>query len=108
WEGRPLVWEVLTIFVAQVIYVSTLTVRWIILLRGSRWLAAAISVGEVMIYVYALGLVVTNLDQPIKLVVYAVGYATGSLLGTFIEERLAFGHVVLQVITPSGSAAVRT
>src|SRR5690625_7192562 len=49
-------WDVLIIFSAQVVYVSMMTVRWILLLKGHRYPAAAISIIEVILWVYALGL----------------------------------------------------
>lgn len=87
------------IFVAQVIYVSIMTLRWIILMRGNRNLAAAISFFEVLIYVYALGIVVNDLSNPYKLAVYALGYAVGSMVGVRVEERLAYGFSVIQLVT---------
>lgn len=76
-----------------------MTTRWIMLMRGNTNLAAFISFFELLVYVVALGLVVTSLDQPPKVVVYALGYATGSLLGAKIEQKLALGLFVLHVIT---------
>lgn len=91
--------DLLVIFLAQATYVSITTVRWIILVKGRRLLASVISFFEIILYVYALGLVVTQLSNPMKIVVYALGYAVGSLVGSKIEERLALGYVVFQVIT---------
>jgi uncharacterized protein YebE (UPF0316 family) len=87
------------IFVAQATYVATTTVRWIILVKGGRRLAALISFFELILYVYALGMVVTQLSNPWKVATYALGYAVGSLIGSRIEERLAIGYVLYQVIS---------
>lgn len=87
------------IFAAQATYVSITTVRWIILVRGGKVLAAAISFFELILYVYALGLVVTQLSNPFKVATYALGYAVGSLVGSKIEEKLAIGYTLYQVIT---------
>ena len=91
--------DVLVIFVAQVVYVSMMTLRWILLLKGQRYLAAALSVLEISLYVYALSLVVAQLGDLLRLLTYSVGYAVGSLVGTWLEERLAFGYLTVQVIT---------
>ncbi|MFZ5817759.1 MAG: DUF2179 domain-containing protein [Bacillota bacterium] len=91
--------DFLIIFFAQATYVSITTVRWIILVRGGRLLAATISFFEIILYVYALGLVVTQLSNPWKVVTYAAGYAVGSLVGSKIEEKLAIGYTLYQVIT---------
>lgn len=92
-------WDFVVIFFAQVVYVSMTTVRWIILVKGGRNLAALISFFELMVYVYALGLVVTQLSNPWKVVVYALGYAVGSLVGSRLEEKLAIGYSLFQVIS---------
>ena len=91
--------DLLIIFLAQATYVSVNTVRWIILVKGRRLLASAISFFEVILWVYALGLVVSQLSDPVKVATYALGYAVGALVGSKIEERLALGYVLFQVIT---------
>lgn len=93
--------DIATIFALQVVYVSIMTLRWIILLKGQRYLAASISVLEISIYVYALSLVITQLGNPLRVLTYAVGYAAGSLVGSWLEERLAFGYLTVQIITES-------
>lgn len=95
--------ELLIIFVAQIVYVSMVTVRWIILVRGARYLASALSFVEVLIYAYTLTLVVSNLNDPTRLVVYAAGYAVGCLIGSHLEARLAYGTAAIQCILPSQS-----
>lgn len=89
----------LLIFCAQVLYVTMNTLRWMILMRGFRHAAAGLSIFELVVYVYTLGLVVQNLDDPLKVVVYALGYAAGSLTGSWLEGRLALGMATVQVIT---------
>lgn len=91
-------WDVLIIFSAQVVYVSMMTVRWILLLKGHRYPAAAISIIEVILWVYALGLVVSQLGDFTRLIFYALGYATGQLVGSRLEEMLAVGHTTVQVV----------
>lgn len=36
--------------------------------------------------------------HPANLLVYALGFATGNYVGSIIEEKLAFRHVVVQII----------
>lgn len=93
--------DILVIFALQVVYVSIMTLRWIILLKGQRYLAAGISVGEIAIYVYALSMVVSQLGNPARVLMYALGYAAGSLVGSWLEQRLAFGYLTVQIITES-------
>jgi uncharacterized protein YebE (UPF0316 family) len=65
----------LMIFCIQIVYVSLLTMRTILTLKGQRYQAAAISLVEVLIYITGLNLVLKNLDDPKNLIVYCIGYA---------------------------------
>ncbi|GKV67017.1 MULTISPECIES: DUF2179 domain-containing protein [Sporosarcina] len=90
---------VLLIFMINVIYVSFSTVRMILTLKGYRYIAAAVSMFEVVIYVIGLGLVLDNLDQIQNLIAYALGFGSGVVVGSKIEERLALGYITVNVIT---------
>lgn len=90
---------VLIIFLINIVYVSFSTVRMILTLKGYRYIAAAVSMVEVVVYVIGLGLVLDNLDQIQNLIAYALGYASGVIVGTKIEERLALGYITVNVIT---------
>lgn len=95
--------QLLLIFVLQCLYVSITTVRWIILVRGHPILASIISFFELILYVVALGMVVTQLGDPLRVVVYALGYAVGAWVGSKVEERLALGYTQFQIITRAPS-----
>src|SRR5690606_5253623 len=90
---------VIIILTINIIYVSFFTIRMILTLKGQKYLAAALSSIEVVIYVVGLGLVLDNLNQIQNLIAYAVGYAMGVLFGTKIEQWLALGYVTVKVIT---------
>ena len=87
------------IFVINIVYVSFFTIRMILTLKGYRYLAAFVSVFEVLIYVLGLGLVINHLDQLQNLVAYALGYGIGVICGMKIEEKLALGYITVNVIT---------
>ena len=90
---------ILIILVINIVYVSFFTIRMILTLKGQRYLAAFISMIEVVIYVIGLGLVLDNLDQIQNLVAYAIGYGIGVIVGMKIEEKLALGYITVNVIT---------
>ena len=100
--------ELLIIFIAQIIYVSLVTVRWIILVKGARLTASALSFFEILIYAYTLTLVVGSLEDPRRLVVYAAGYAVGCYVGTWVEGRLAYGTAAIQCFAPVQSQLAET
>lgn len=94
-----LVFSYLFIFFARVTDVSLSTVRILMLMRGRSLVAAIIGFFEVSIYILALGQVIGNLNDPVRLVIYALGFATGNYIGSHIEERLALGFATAQVIS---------
>ena len=66
--------------------------------QGRRVQAAMIGFFEVGIYVTALGSVVKDLDNPYKLLVYCLGFATGNFVGITIENKIALGNLSAQII----------
>ncbi len=99
--------ELAIIFGAQVVYVSTMTLRWIILLKGCRFWASIMSLFEVTIWVYALSLVVASIDEPLRLLAYAGGFAAGTAVGSWLEERLAYGYSMALVVVRERSEVSR-
>ena len=87
------------ILLINIVYVSFFTIRMILTLKGQRYLAAGLSMIEVVIYVLGLGLVLNNLNEIQNLVAYAVGYGIGVIVGMKIEEKLALGYITVNVIT---------
>jgi uncharacterized protein YebE (UPF0316 family) len=95
----PLYATVLFIFFSRIFDVSLGTLRIIYLTRGQSKLAASVGFVEVMIYVVALSMVINNLDRPLNIVIYGLGFASGNYIGSLIEEKVAIGFVNAQVIT---------
>jgi len=89
----------LLIFMAKVSDVSLATIRMIMVVKGKRIHAAVIGFVEVSIWILAVGTVLSNLDDPINVIMYASGFATGNYVGIMIEEKMALGSLVVQVIS---------
>ncbi|WP_088810841.1 MULTISPECIES: DUF2179 domain-containing protein [Listeria] len=90
---------VLTIFIVNILYVAISTVRLLLTMKGYRYLAAFVSVIEMVVYVVALSLVLDNLNNIANVIAYAVGFGVGLFIGMKIEERLALGYITVNVIT---------
>ncbi|OPL14643.1 MAG: hypothetical protein AVO34_05760 [Firmicutes bacterium ML8_F2] len=86
------------IFFAKIAHVSLGTLRIIYLTRGKSVSAAAVGFFEVIIYLIALNMVLTNIDQWYNILVYGFGYAAGNIVGGWIEEKIAVGIVHAQII----------
>lgn len=98
----------LLIFLARVADVSLGTLRMLMLVKGRRLPSAVVGFFEVVIYVQALGRVVNQLDRWEYLLVYALGFACGNILGITLEERMALGYVGAEVVVGPQSESLIT
>ncbi|MDR3288733.1 MAG: DUF5698 domain-containing protein [Peptococcaceae bacterium] len=88
----------LFIFLARISDVSLDVFRLLLLMRGYALPASLIGFVQVIIYLLALGVVMYGgFTDPIKIVVYAAGFATGNLIGSYIEKRMAIGYIIIQM-----------
>lgn len=94
----PVIVGYLIIFLARVVDVSLSTIRMLMVVQGRKVQAAMIGFFEVGIYVTALGSVVKDLSNPLKLFVYCLGFATGNYVGITIENKIALGNLSAQII----------
>jgi uncharacterized protein YebE (UPF0316 family) len=94
----------LLIFLAELSVVTAGTVRTIAIARGFKWLALALGLVEVSIWLYAIGAVMSNLNEPACYVAYAAGFSLGNFLGVFLEGKLALGNLFVRVITRRDTA----
>lgn len=92
---------VLIIAGINITYVSLTTIRFILMIKGLREYAAALSVIEVFVYIMGLSIILKNLDNYWNIAAYCIGYGIGVYLGSRIEERLALGYVMAEVIVDS-------
>ncbi|KIL72371.1 DUF2179 domain-containing protein [Bacillus badius] len=89
----------LIILIINVCYVSFFTIRMILTLKGYRYVAAFVSMVEIIIYIIGLGMVLDNLNEIQNVIAYAVGYGLGVIAGMKLEEKLALGYITVNVIT---------
>ena len=90
----------LVIFIVRVLNMALDTVRMLTVMRGMRTITWILGVLQTALYVLALGPVVNDLNNPLNILAYSVGFATGNVIGMLIEKRLAFGHINMTVISP--------
>lgn len=96
---------VIIILVVNIVYVSLNTVRMILTMKGRRYIAAFLSMFEIVVYVLGLGMVLDNLGQIQNLIAYAVGFGLGVITGSKIEEKLALGYITVNVISTNPDIA---
>lgn len=91
------------IFFLRIADVSIGTLRIGFLVRGRPGLAGVLSFLESLVWLTAAAQVLAELDNPVKFVAYAGGYATGTMLGVQIERWIAVGDVMMRIVAPVAS-----
>lgn len=89
----------LLIFFARIGDVSISTIRIIFVMSGKKYIAPVLGFFEALIWLMAIGQIFNNIDNGWSYLAYAAGFATGTFMGMYIEEKLAIGRVVLRLIT---------
>ncbi len=87
------------IFIARLTDVSLSTLRIVLVTMGKRNIAPLIGFVEAFIWLLAIGQIMQNLTNIMSYLAYAGGFATGTFLGMWIEQRLALGMVMVRIIT---------
>jgi len=87
------------ILMARVADVTIGTIRIIVVAKGNKYLAPVLGFFEVLIWLFALGIVMANLTNAMTYLGFALGYALGNYVGILIEERLAMGNLMVHIIT---------
>lgn len=77
-----------------------MTIRTVLITRGEKLYGSIIGFIEVTIWLYVTSSVLSGIkDDPIRMVVYALGFTCGNYMGCVIEEKLAIGLLTINVIT---------
>src|SRR6187455_1657675 len=87
------------IFLARITDVSINTIRIIYVLGGRRWTATMLGFFESFIWLMAIRQIFEHLDNWLCYVAYPAGFASGIFIGMIIEERIAYGKVIVRIIT---------
>lgn len=94
----------LMIFLAEMTVVTLGTLRIIFVSRGQKVLAPLLGFFEILIWLFAIGQTMKNLNDFACFLAFALGFTLGNLLGIIIEKRLAMGTVIVRVITRRDAA----
>jgi len=95
-------WGPVLIFLLRICDVSISTLRILLSLRGHRYLVPVLGFVEVTIWIFAVGNAVQHLDSPLHVLGYAGGFSMGTLVGLWLEEKLAIGMATVQIISAHG------
>jgi uncharacterized protein YebE (UPF0316 family) len=87
------------IFLARICDVSMGTIRVIFVSRGYRYLAPILGFFEISIWLLAISQVMRDINDISIYIAYAAGFAMGTFVGIWLEEKLSLGTVLVRVVT---------
>ncbi len=94
------------IFMLRVADMTFDTVRVLFVVRGRKMISWVLGFMQSAIFVLAISSVLSNVNNPLTILGYAAGFATGNVVGMYIEERLAVGHIQITIISSHRGAVI--
>lgn len=100
------IWIYLFIFIGKILEVTVATVRVVLINRGEKEKGAVIAFFEILLWLFITGTVLAGFQEDIvRVIVFAVAFSVGNYLGSWLEDKLAFGLSSIQVIVPEGDVS---
>ncbi|MCI5218116.1 MAG: DUF2179 domain-containing protein [Candidatus Electrothrix sp. LOE2] len=88
------------IFFARMSDVALGTLRTISIVQGRKWMAFGLGFFEVTIWLIVISTVIHKIDEyPVLGIFYALGFASGNIVGIKVENWLAMGSTILRIIS---------
>jgi uncharacterized protein YebE (UPF0316 family) len=101
----------ISIFFLRLADQSLGTIRALLVSKNRSFYAALIGLVESGIWVIAVSKVVRDVNDPILIIGYALGFASGTFLGSYLENTIGVGSIVIRVFSsvesPSVASALR-
>ncbi|MFC1653553.1 DUF2179 domain-containing protein [Patescibacteria group bacterium] len=87
------------IFFGRILDVSLTTIRTNLVTKGYKTIAPFVGLAEILVWLYTAGYALKNLDNPLNVIAYALGFSLGNYVGMRIEESLSMGTVAVRIVT---------
>lgn len=102
--GAP--WIYFIIFFGKVTEVSISTLRQVLINRGERVKGSIIAFFDIFLWLIITGTVLSGFqDDVFKSLTFALAFAAGTFMGSWMESKLAIGLCSIQVIIPDNEIA---
>ncbi|OQB20490.1 MAG: hypothetical protein BWY11_02330 [Firmicutes bacterium ADurb.Bin182] len=93
------IWVYMFIFLGKIIEVTLSTLRVVLISRGERLAGSVIAFFDISLWILVTGTVLVGFQEDLmKCAVFAVAFALGNYIGSWLEGKLAFGLCSVQVI----------
>ena len=71
--------------------------------KGKPLFGAILGFIESAIWIVAISQVIQDLNDPFLIFGYALGFAAGTIMGSYIENTIAIGDIVVRIFVPKDS-----
>ncbi len=97
----------LAIFLLRTADLTLSTIRLLSVIHGRRASTWFLAVTQSVLYIITVAGVLSNIQNPLNILAYAGGFATGNVVGMWIENRLAPGHNLLRITSSNLGSGIR-
>jgi uncharacterized protein YebE (UPF0316 family) len=95
----PNVWLYVFVFFGKILEVAVSTVRIVLINRGERLKGSIAGFFEISLWLFVTGTVLVGFQKDLlRCLIFAVAFALGNYIGSWVESKLAFGLCSIQVI----------
>ncbi len=99
----------LLVCAAKIVEITIQSLKTCMMVKGERLKAAGLGFVECIIWGLVISTLIGSLgDEPLLLIFYCAGYATGLFLGSTIESKIALGTSNLEIIASEENTAIIT
>jgi len=96
----------LLVFLLRVANMSLDTIRVRMVVRDRKGWAWIMGFIQTVIFIIVLTTVIQDFDNILNIVAYAGGFATGNVVGMWIEERMGLGYTHLRIISTTSGEVI--
>ena len=93
----------LGIFLLRLLDQTLGTLRTLYVNKGMPMFGAILGFVESEIWIVAISQVIQDINDPLLITGYALGFASGTIVGSYIENTIAIGDVVVRIFAPKDS-----
>ena len=106
WDLVPQDLFPLVIFFLRTFDLTMSTLRVLTVIRGMASTAWIIGFIQALSFILGIAGVLTNLRNPLNILAYAAGFATGNVIGILIESKVAPGHSLMRIVSPERGSLI--
>ena len=101
------IWIYVIIFFGKILEVTVSTIRMVLINRGERVKGTLVAFFDSTLWLLITGTVLEGFQEdPLRMLVFALAFAVGNYMGSWLEDKLAFGLSSIQVIVPEGPESI--